>query len=139
LGWNGRAVGVPQRPREHRHIFDDFCRPRFTDHFHVLAVTRVVGCVRPPGQRIHIPALVEDVRAVLDSLHLSRVDLVGHSIAGQELTWLAVSTLRALTACVLVRGSTTTAIPFPVDFPHPPPPTAADSASVATALATHGE
>ena len=118
------------------HIFDDFA-PRFTDHFHVLAVTRRGwGASDHPASGYTIPALVEDVRAVLDSLHLSRVDLVGHSIAGQELTWLAVEYPARIDRLVyLDAGFDYHGHPFPVDFPNPPPPTAADSASVATALA----
>ena len=56
------------------HAFDDFA-PAFTDRFHVIAITR-----RGFGESIASrtaattsPRLVEDIRAVLDSLHLARV------------------------------------------------------------------
>jgi len=40
LDWGDRrAAGLSEWPRKHGHIFDDFA-PRFTDKFHVLALTR---------------------------------------------------------------------------------------------------
>jgi pimeloyl-ACP methyl ester carboxylesterase len=33
--------------------------------------------------------LVEDIRAFLDAMHIDRVDLIGHSIAGVEMTRFA--------------------------------------------------
>jgi non-heme chloroperoxidase len=73
------------------HVFDDFA-PGFTSHFHVLAVTRRgYGASSRPADGYDIGTRVADLRAVLDSLGLSRVSLVGHSIAGDELTAFAAA------------------------------------------------
>jgi non-heme chloroperoxidase len=71
------------------HGFDDFA-PRFTDRHRVLAITRRgYGASTQTPSGYDLATRVADLRAVLDSLHLSRVVLVGHSIAGDELTALA--------------------------------------------------
>ncbi len=71
------------------HAFDDFA-PRLTDKFHVVALTRRgFGESSHPSSGYDTPRLVEDIRQVLDTLGLSRVTLVGHSIAGEEMTLFA--------------------------------------------------
>jgi non-heme chloroperoxidase len=71
------------------HIFDQFA-PRFTDHFHVLALSR-----RGHGESDHpetgydIEMLTEDIRCFLETLKISRVILAGHSLAGVELSHFA--------------------------------------------------
>ena len=71
------------------HAFDDLA-PAFTDRFHVLAMTRRgFGESSHPSDGYDITTLVDDIRTVIDRLHLGRVILVGHSIAGEEMTHLA--------------------------------------------------
>ena len=71
------------------HGFDDFA-PQFTDHYHVLAITRRgYGASSRPLSGYDLATRVADLTAVLDSLQLGRVALVGHSIAGDELTAFA--------------------------------------------------
>jgi pimeloyl-ACP methyl ester carboxylesterase len=71
------------------HGFDDFA-PKFTDKFHVIAFTRRgYGASSQPATGYDIDTRVADLRAVLDSLGLTKVFLVGHSIAGDELTAFA--------------------------------------------------
>ena len=71
------------------HGFDDFA-PQFTDHFHVVAITR-----RGYGASTRTPAgydlatRLEDLTAALDSLNIRKAILVGHSMAGDELTGFA--------------------------------------------------
>jgi pimeloyl-ACP methyl ester carboxylesterase len=71
------------------HVFDTFA-PQFTDHFHVVGITRrgfgASASAPPPN---NLDTLVTDVAAVLDSLRLETVVLVGHSIAGEEMTRFA--------------------------------------------------
>lgn len=68
------------------HNFDDFA-PRFTDKFRVLALTR-----RGHGESDHpetgydIETLTVDIRQFLDTLGIKKVILVGHSMAGIELS-----------------------------------------------------
>ena len=71
------------------HIFDDFA-PRFTDKFHVIALTR-----RGHGESDHpqtgydTDTLTEDIRQSLDVLGIEKVILVGHSMANKELSHFA--------------------------------------------------
>ncbi len=92
LDWGGRGrplvflAGLGDTP----HVYDDFA-PALTDSFHVVGITR-----RGFGHSTGLPDtsvadLVEDLRTALDSLRLSRVILVGHSIAGEELTGFGVT------------------------------------------------
>lgn len=71
------------------HAYDDFA-PRLTDRYRVYAITRRgFGESSHPSRGYDLARLVEDIRVAMDSLRLSRVDLVGHSFAGQEMTRLA--------------------------------------------------
>ena len=71
------------------HAFDDFATA-FTDRFHVVAMTRRgFGESSHPSDGYDIKTLVDDIRTVIDRLHLGRAILVGHSIAGEEMTHLA--------------------------------------------------
>jgi len=71
------------------HIFDDLA-PRFTTRFHVLAMTRRgFGLSDKPAGGYDVDTRVADVLGFLNVLHLKRVILVGHSIAGDELTAFA--------------------------------------------------
>ena len=68
------------------HIFDEFAQ-RFTDKFHVMALTR-----RGHGESDHpetgydVDTLTEDVRQFMDALGIEQVILVGHSMAHIELS-----------------------------------------------------
>jgi pimeloyl-ACP methyl ester carboxylesterase len=71
------------------HGFDAFA-PQFTDRFHVLAITRRgYGASSHPTTGYDLATRVADLATALDSLHLAPVTLVGHSIAGDELTAFA--------------------------------------------------
>lgn len=68
------------------HIFDDLA-PRFSDKFHVMALTR-----RGHGESDHpdtgydVDTLTEDIRQFLDALEIEKVILAGHSMANVELS-----------------------------------------------------
>jgi pimeloyl-ACP methyl ester carboxylesterase len=71
------------------HIFDSFA-VRFTDKYRVLALTRRgYGESDKPQTGYDVATRVEDVRRVLDALDIRKVTLIGHSIAGDELTAFA--------------------------------------------------
>jgi pimeloyl-ACP methyl ester carboxylesterase len=75
---------------DNAHIFDDLA-PKFTNQFRVLALTRRGhGQSEMPETGYDTATLVEDIRQFLDALKIERVVLVGHSIAGDELTRFAV-------------------------------------------------
>jgi non-heme chloroperoxidase len=71
------------------HAFDSFA-PKFTPKYHVYGITRrgFGASSAPPFTRANYLAdrLGDDVLAVVDSLGLHRPVLVGHSIAGEELS-----------------------------------------------------
>jgi pimeloyl-ACP methyl ester carboxylesterase len=68
------------------HNFDDFA-PRFSDTFHVMALTRRGhGESDYPETGYDIDTLTEDIRQFLDALEIEQVILAGHSMAGVELS-----------------------------------------------------
>ena len=68
------------------HIFDKLA-PKFTANHHVYGITRRgFGASSAPATGYTADRLGDDVLAVLDTLKLSRPVLVGHSIAGEELS-----------------------------------------------------
>jgi pimeloyl-ACP methyl ester carboxylesterase len=71
------------------HRFDPFA-PRFVDRFHVIGFSRRgQGDSEVPRDDYGTDTLVEDVRAFLDAMRIDRVNLIGHSIAGVEMTRFA--------------------------------------------------
>jgi non-heme chloroperoxidase len=73
------------------HVFDDFA-PRLTDSFHVFAMTRRgFGASSQTSEGYDLSTLTLDIERVLDGIGVERVDLVGHSIAGDELTRFALT------------------------------------------------
>jgi len=71
------------------HVFDEFAL-RFTDAYRVIALTRRgYGESSKPAGGYDTRRLSDDVIAVLDSLGVERAILVGHSVAGDELTDVA--------------------------------------------------
>ena len=68
------------------HIWDNFA-PKFTDTHHVYAVTR-----RGFGRSTHATTgytperLADDILAVMDQLKIEKPVLIGHSIAGEEMS-----------------------------------------------------
>jgi len=71
------------------HVFDTFSQ-KLTPHFHVYGLTRrgagKSDTPQPVWQNYTADRLGDDVLKVLETLHLDRVVLVGHSIAGEELS-----------------------------------------------------
>jgi non-heme chloroperoxidase len=120
------------------HAWDDFA-PRFTDRFHVVAITRRgFGESSHPDDGYDTKQLVDDLRAALDRLHLTRVILVGHSIAGEEMTRFAstfpdrVIKLVYLDAAYdrpLAEELMDETFPVPPNVPVSPHPAAADTAT----------
>ena len=74
------------------HVFDDLA-PRFTDRFRVLALTeRGFGESGAGGDRSRysLDGAAEDLRAVLDSLHVGRAVLAAHSMGGWVMARFAI-------------------------------------------------
>ena len=120
------------------HAFDDLA-PAFTDRFHVVAMTRRgFGESSHPNDGYDIKTLVDDIRTVIDRLHLGRVILVGHSIAGEEMTHLAgqypdqILKLVYLDAAydrVAADSMLDEVLPVPPEVAPRPEPTASDTAT----------
>lgn len=71
------------------HVYDGFAE-RLTGRHRVIAVTRRgYGRSSRPPAGYDLETLTSDLLAVLDRLGLDRVDLVGHSVAGDEMTRFA--------------------------------------------------
>jgi non-heme chloroperoxidase len=93
IDWGGHGPALVLLPGlgESGHIYNDLA-PRLTDRFRVIALTR-----RGHGASSHADSssyvfdtLASDIGAVMDSLGVTRASLVGHSIAGNEITRFAV-------------------------------------------------
>ena len=127
------------------HIFTDFA-PMLTAHFHVYGITRRgYGSSSAVSVGYTAERLGDDVLAVLDALKLKRPLLVGHSIAGEELSSVATRYPGRVSGLVYLDA----AYPFAYQNPAypslfaefdaftkeasgvapPKPPTAADTAS----------
>jgi non-heme chloroperoxidase len=86
FGGIGRPVVLLAGLGGNAHTFDAFGH-KLTDRYHVYAITRRgFAPSSVPTTGYLSDSLADDVRAVLDSLHLERPVLVGHSIAGEELS-----------------------------------------------------
>jgi non-heme chloroperoxidase len=88
-GGSGRPVVLLSGLGDTAHVFDDFA-PKLTSQYHVYGITRrgfgaSSGPV-PVNENYSADRLGDDVLAVLDALRLERPVLVGHSIAGEELS-----------------------------------------------------
>jgi pimeloyl-ACP methyl ester carboxylesterase len=126
------------------HAFDDFA-PRFTDRFHCIALTRRgFGESDHPTEGYDTPRLVEDIRAALDALKLDRVILVGHSIAGEEMTRFAATYPGRVDRLVYLDAAYDRidadsmfqeVFPVPPNVPTRPAPAAADTATPAAYVA----
>lgn len=71
------------------HGFDDFA-PQFRDRFHVVAITRRgYGASTRTPTGYDLATRLQDLATAFDSLNIRQAILVGHSMAGDELTGFA--------------------------------------------------
>ena len=88
-GGSGRPLVLLAGGGDTAHVFDDFA-PKLTGSSHVYGITRRgFGESGYSASEYGADRLGDDVLAVLDSLNLKRPLLVGHSIAGEELSSVA--------------------------------------------------
>ncbi len=88
-GGTGRPIVLLAGQGNTAHVFDDFA-PRLTPLGRVYGITRRgYGKSSVPQSGYDADRLADDVLAVLDKFELERPVLVGHSIAGEELSSLA--------------------------------------------------
>jgi non-heme chloroperoxidase len=85
-GGTGRSVVLVAGSGNTAHVFDTFAH-KLTAFCHVYGITRRgFGASSHPASGFDDQRLADDVLAVLDSLRLTAPVLVGHSMAGGELT-----------------------------------------------------
>ena len=116
------------------HVFDDFAH-QFTDRFHVMGITRRgFGRSSQPAGGYDIATRARDDIKVLDSLNIRAAVLVGHSIAGTELSKIGADYPDRVQKLVyldsLDYGWGGWATITRAAAPPPPEPTEADMASI---------
>jgi len=115
------------------HVFIDFA-PKFCDKFHVYGMTRRgFGASEQTTNGYRIDTLAMDILAVTKALNFGKVILIGHSIAGDEISKFASSYPDKVAKVVYLEAAydrtnfMTTLEPY---FPAYPNPTAKDSSSL---------
>ena len=90
-GGTGRPVVLLAGLRFDAHVYDTFAS-KLTATYHVYGISRRgVGASSAPipdCQNYSATRLGEDVLAVMDALHINRPVLIGHSLAGEELSYI---------------------------------------------------
>ena len=85
-GGSGRPVVLIAGLGSNAHVFDQFA-PKLAANYHVYGITRRgFGPSSAPYTGYSADRLGDDVVAVLDTLHLDKPILVGHSLGGEELS-----------------------------------------------------
>ena len=85
-GGSGRAIVLLAGGGNTAHVFDDFAPP-LTARYHVYGITRRgYGVSSKPTTGHSVDRLADDLCAVIDALKIERPVLVGHSVAGDELS-----------------------------------------------------
>jgi pimeloyl-ACP methyl ester carboxylesterase len=138
-GVSGRPIVLLAGGGDTAHVYDDFA-PKLSTHYHVYGITRRgfgasgYSATDHPANR-----LADDVLAVIDALNLKRPVLIGHSIAGAELSEVAnshpdriagVVYLEAAYSYAFDNGKGASAMDAQkLQGPQPPPPSGVDLAS----------
>jgi len=87
-GGSGRPVVLLAGRGQTAHSFESFA-PSLAAFYHVYSITRRgYGASSKPATGYLADRLADDVLAVIDSLHLTKPVVAGHSLAGQELSSL---------------------------------------------------
>ena len=101
---SGRPIVLLAGAGNTAHVFDEFA-PRLASAGRVYGITRRgYGASSAPAAGYGVDRLGTDVLQVLDALALERPVLIGHSIAGQELSFLATNHPNRLAGVVYLDG-----------------------------------
>ena len=135
-GGSGRPVLFLAGSGDTSHVFDGFAE-KLTGDYHVYGVTRRgFGESSHPDSGYTDQRLADDVLRVLDALNINAPVLVGHSMAGSELTELAAKHSDRLSALIYLEAlrdptrdysEITKKLPAPMQ--NPPRPTDEDRKS----------
>lgn len=126
FGGTGRPLLLLSGLGNTAHVFDELA-PTLTAVGHVYALTRRgYGASSRPESGYDVARLGEDVLAVITALQLDRPVLVGHSIAGQEMSYVASEYPGRIAGLVYLEAAYRYAYDVPgefeKDFPNLPPP-----------------
>jgi non-heme chloroperoxidase len=132
FGGKGRPIVLLAGLGNTAHVFDDFA-PKLTSAGHVVAITRRgYGSSTRAESGYDVARLGEDVLAVIDKVSLGKPVLIGHSLGGQELSYLASQHRDRIAGVIYLEAAYRYAYDVPGeferDFPNLPPPPSAPSA-----------
>jgi non-heme chloroperoxidase len=103
-GGTGRAIVLLAGSGNSAHVFDEFA-PKLTTAGHVYGITRRgFGASSQPESGYDDQRLADDILAVIDRLGISSPILIGHSMAGQEMTTVGRQHSNRLAALVYLDG-----------------------------------
>ena len=119
-GGSGRPLIFLAGAGDAAHRFDSFA-PQFTAHHQVYGITRrgsgASSKPAPANGNYAADHLGDDVLAVMKALHIDRPVLVGHSIAGQELSSIGSRFPEKVSGLIYLDAATSFAFYDPA---HPP-------------------
>jgi non-heme chloroperoxidase len=142
FGGTGRPIILLAGLGNTAHVFDEFA-PKLTNLGHIYAITRRgYGASSRPDAGYDVARLGEDVLAVIDTVRIEKPVLIGHSLAGQEMSYLAVQHRAQIAALIYLEAAYRYAYDVPgefeKDFPSLPPPPAIPPAVVRPAFTLPG-
>jgi pimeloyl-ACP methyl ester carboxylesterase len=115
-GGSGRPVVLLAGGGNTAHVYDQF-GPKLTPDYHVFGITRRgFGASSKPKIGYDAKSLADDVLRVLDALKLEQPVLVGHSVAGEELSSIGARHSDRIAALVYLDAAwDNTYVPAPGD------------------------
>lgn len=85
-GGHGRSVVLLAGGGDTAHVYDTFA-PKLTGEYHVFGITRRgFGASSKPSAGYSSTSLANDILRVMDALEIDKPVLVGHSVAGDEMS-----------------------------------------------------
>jgi len=103
-GGTGQALIFLHGSGDNPHAFDDLA-PAFTDRFHVIAYARRGHGRSQAAPPYDTATLTEDLRGLMDALQISKANLVGWSLGGNEITAMAASHPNRVAKLVYLDGA----------------------------------
>jgi pimeloyl-ACP methyl ester carboxylesterase len=98
-GGSGPALIFVHGMGDDPHVFDDLA-PAFADRFRVVAYARRGSGNSDSRGPYDVTTLTEDLRGLMDALGIPKATLVGHSAGGDEITAMAATHPRRVSALV---------------------------------------
>ena len=134
-GGNGEPLVLLAGAGNTAHVFEGFAGA-LTDRFHVVGLTRRgFGASSQPEAGYDTATLTGDLRIALDSLGFRRVTLIGHSVAGDEMTQFAIDHPERVSRLVYLDAAYDRAalskLQADLHLPDPPGPAEADVMALA--------